>query len=133
MGKPTGFKEFPRRAVPYREPLLRIKDSSDIIRVEFQHFADIVKTKKPIFIPVKDPLRRFREDPFSASSFARTILQVAVNRIFQHGCDQSYLRCMSGIAPVDMEILVDNDNIGLTEKISCLFSTEEIFCDLLMH
>ncbi|MBI2481367.1 MAG: glutamate synthase subunit beta, partial [Planctomycetia bacterium] len=29
MGKPTGFKEHPRRAVPYREPLVRIKDCMD--------------------------------------------------------------------------------------------------------
>ena len=109
------------------------KDSSDVTRVEFQHFANIVKTKKPIFIPVKDPFRGFREDPLSASRFGRTILEIAVNRILQHGCDQSYLRCMSGIAPVDMEILVDNDNVGLTEEISCLFSTEEIFRDVFTH
>src|SRR6187399_3571773 len=30
MGKPTGFKEFPRRAVPYRDPLLRIADFGEI-------------------------------------------------------------------------------------------------------
>src|SRR5437867_8863052 len=30
MGKPTGFKEFPRRAVPYRDPLLRIQDFGEI-------------------------------------------------------------------------------------------------------
>ncbi len=30
MGKPTGFKEHPRRAVPYREPLVRIKDFGEI-------------------------------------------------------------------------------------------------------
>src|SRR6186997_2235911 len=30
MGKPTGFKEFPRRAVPYREPLLRLADFGEI-------------------------------------------------------------------------------------------------------
>jgi len=30
MGKPTGFKEFPRRAVPYREPLKRIEDFAEI-------------------------------------------------------------------------------------------------------
>ena len=27
MGKPTGFKEIPRKAVPYREPLVRLEDS----------------------------------------------------------------------------------------------------------
>ena len=30
MGKPTGFKEFPRRVVPYRDPLLRILDFGEI-------------------------------------------------------------------------------------------------------
>src|SRR4051812_27882987 len=30
MGKPTGFKEFPRKAVPYRDPLLRIADFGEI-------------------------------------------------------------------------------------------------------
>ena len=30
MGKPTGFKEYPRQAVPYREPLVRISDFKEI-------------------------------------------------------------------------------------------------------
>ncbi len=30
MGKPTGFKEFQRKAVPYRDPLLRISDFAEI-------------------------------------------------------------------------------------------------------
>ena len=30
MGKPTGFKEFPRQAVPYRDELVRIKDFGEI-------------------------------------------------------------------------------------------------------
>ncbi len=30
MGKPTGFKEFPRHPVPYREPLVRINDFKEI-------------------------------------------------------------------------------------------------------
>lgn len=30
MGKPTGFKEHPRKAVPYRGPLVRIKDFGEI-------------------------------------------------------------------------------------------------------
>ena len=30
MGKPTGFKEYPRKVVPYREPLLRIQDFGEI-------------------------------------------------------------------------------------------------------
>jgi glutamate synthase (NADPH/NADH) small chain len=30
MGKPTGFKEFPRKAVPYREPLQRLEDYEEI-------------------------------------------------------------------------------------------------------
>jgi len=30
MGKPTGFKEYPRRTVPYREPLVRISDFNEI-------------------------------------------------------------------------------------------------------
>ena len=30
MGKPTGFKEFPRHPVPYREPLVRIGDFQEI-------------------------------------------------------------------------------------------------------
>ncbi|HUE70639.1 MAG TPA: glutamate synthase subunit beta [Pirellulaceae bacterium] len=30
MGKPTGFKEYPRKVVPYREPLLRIEDFGEI-------------------------------------------------------------------------------------------------------
>ena len=30
MGKPTGFKEFPRQAVPYRNELVRIKDFGEI-------------------------------------------------------------------------------------------------------
>jgi NAD(P)H-dependent glutamate synthase small subunit len=30
MGKPTGFKEFQRRSVPYRDPLLRILDYGEI-------------------------------------------------------------------------------------------------------
>ena len=30
MGKPTGFKEFPREKVPYREPLVRIGDYGEI-------------------------------------------------------------------------------------------------------
>jgi NAD(P)H-dependent glutamate synthase small subunit len=30
MGKPTGFKEFPRKAVPYREPLQRLGDYGEI-------------------------------------------------------------------------------------------------------
>ncbi len=30
MGKPTGFKEFPRKAVPYRDPMLRLADYGEI-------------------------------------------------------------------------------------------------------
>jgi len=30
MGKPTGFKEFPRRPVPYRDPLERVADFGEI-------------------------------------------------------------------------------------------------------
>ena len=30
MGKPTGFKEFPRKAVPYRLPLVRLADYGEI-------------------------------------------------------------------------------------------------------
>src|SRR5689334_17776730 len=30
MGKPTGFKEFPRKAVPYRDPLARLGDFGEI-------------------------------------------------------------------------------------------------------
>ena len=30
MGKPTGFKEFPRKAVPYRLPLVRIGDFGEV-------------------------------------------------------------------------------------------------------
>jgi NAD(P)H-dependent glutamate synthase small subunit len=30
MGKPTGFKEFPRKPVPYREPLARLNDYGEI-------------------------------------------------------------------------------------------------------
>src|SRR5918994_2004743 len=30
MGKPTGFKEFPRKAVPYRDPLGRLGDFQEI-------------------------------------------------------------------------------------------------------
>src|SRR5438105_15753529 len=30
MGKPTGFKEFERQAVPYRDPLERVKDFLEI-------------------------------------------------------------------------------------------------------
>ena len=30
MGKPTGFKEFPRKTVPYRAPLTRLEDFLEI-------------------------------------------------------------------------------------------------------
>src|SRR5688572_1523873 len=30
MGKPTGFKEYPRQPVPYREPLVRLNDFYEI-------------------------------------------------------------------------------------------------------
>ena len=30
MGKPTGFKEFPRQTVPYRDPLMRLEDFNEI-------------------------------------------------------------------------------------------------------
>ncbi len=30
MGKPTGFKEYPRKAVPYRPPLVRVEDFKEI-------------------------------------------------------------------------------------------------------
>lgn len=30
MGKPTGFKEFPRKTVPYRAPLVRLEDFGEI-------------------------------------------------------------------------------------------------------
>ena len=30
MGKPTGFKEYPRKAVPYRAELVRIQDFHEI-------------------------------------------------------------------------------------------------------
>jgi NAD(P)H-dependent glutamate synthase small subunit len=30
MGKPTGFKEFPRKTVPYRDPLARLQDFNEI-------------------------------------------------------------------------------------------------------
>ena len=30
MGKPTGFKEFPRKVVGYREPLVRLNDYYEI-------------------------------------------------------------------------------------------------------
>ncbi|MDX1947952.1 MAG: glutamate synthase subunit beta [Pirellulaceae bacterium] len=30
MGKPTGFKEFPRKPVPYRDPLVRLQDFGEI-------------------------------------------------------------------------------------------------------
>lgn len=38
MGKPTGFKEYPRQAVPYRDPKLRILDFNEIYTgAEDQH------------------------------------------------------------------------------------------------
>ena len=30
MGKPTGFKEFERQTVPYRDPLERVQDFLEI-------------------------------------------------------------------------------------------------------
>jgi NAD(P)H-dependent glutamate synthase small subunit len=30
MGKPTGFKEFPRKVVPYRDPIVRLSDYAEI-------------------------------------------------------------------------------------------------------
>ena len=39
---------------------------------------------------------------------------------------------MGRITPVDMEVLVDNDDVGLPEQISCLLPTEEIFCHLII-
>ncbi len=30
MGKPTGFKEYPRQKVPYRDPLERLQDFREI-------------------------------------------------------------------------------------------------------
>ncbi len=40
MGKPTGFKEFPRQTVPYQDPLLRILDFNEFTRqVPQQHLA----------------------------------------------------------------------------------------------
>jgi NAD(P)H-dependent glutamate synthase small subunit len=30
MGKPTGFKEFPRKSVPYRDPIVRLTDYAEI-------------------------------------------------------------------------------------------------------
>src|SRR5438105_14647463 len=30
MGKPTGFKEFPRKTVPYRDPIARVGDCLEI-------------------------------------------------------------------------------------------------------
>jgi hypothetical protein len=63
------------------------KNPSNVVRVELQHFTNIIKTKKPVIILAKDPLGRFRENPFAASSFSRVILEITVDGVFQHGRD----------------------------------------------
>lgn len=41
MGKPTGFKEFPREVVPYRDPLARLEDFEEIFTVPVvEHLAN---------------------------------------------------------------------------------------------
>jgi len=30
MGKPTGFKEYPRKSVPYRPSIIRVEDFKEI-------------------------------------------------------------------------------------------------------
>ncbi len=68
------------------------EDSSNVVRVEFQHFTNIVKAKNPIFIVIKNPLGRLGEDSFSAPGLGGAILEIAVDRILEHGCDQFYFR-----------------------------------------
>ena len=41
MGKPTGFKEFPRQTVPYRLPLVRIEDYDEIFTEPDQEHLQI--------------------------------------------------------------------------------------------
>src|SRR5262245_27341442 len=110
-----------------------LDDAPNVIRVEFQHFTDVIEAKEPIVILVQDPLGRLGEDSFSASTFCRTVLEVTIDCVLKHRRDQFYLRRMSGTTSIHMEILMDDDDVGLSEQISCLFPTEEIFCDLFMH
>src|SRR5262249_46738768 len=100
-----------------QQALLRalLNDPPHVIRVEFQHFADIIEAEEPIIIPVQDPLGGLREDSFSPSTFGRMVLQVTIDCVLEHRRDQFYLRRMSGTAAIDMEIFMDDDDVGLSE------------------
>ena len=43
MGKPTGFKEFPRETVPYRDPVERVNDYEEI-------FTDFLGVRRVIWL-----------------------------------------------------------------------------------
>ena len=44
MGKPTGFKEFDRKKVPWRLPVVRINDYDEIYT---EHKVDQLQTQAP--------------------------------------------------------------------------------------
>jgi hypothetical protein len=92
-----------------------LDDPPNVIRVEFQHFTDIIEAEEPVVIAVEYPLGRLDEDSLSASSFCRAVLEITIDCILEHRRDQFYLRRMSGAAAIDMELLMDNDEIGLPE------------------
>ena len=52
MGKPTGFKEFPRETVPYRDPVERASD-----------FLEIFLTRSPISLIVQPRACSIGPDP----------------------------------------------------------------------
>src|SRR5262245_61434144 len=100
-----------------QQALLRalLNDPSHVIRVEFQHFTDVIEAKEPIVILVQDPLGGLREDSFSPSTFGCIVLQVTIDCVLEHRRDQLYLWRMSATAAIHMEILMDNDDVGLPE------------------
>jgi hypothetical protein len=92
-----------------------LQHSPDVTGIEFQHFADTFKPKNPIFIAVKNPLRRFPENSFAGPVFCTTILEIAVDRILKDGGDKFYFWCMGVRAPVDMKIIMDGQDVGLVK------------------
>ena len=63
MGKPTGFKEFPRKTVPYRDPLARLEDFNEIYTEPPEETPTPEPTPTPSPTPTPTPTPPFVPQP----------------------------------------------------------------------
>ena len=96
MGKPTGFKEYPRKAVAYRDPMVRVNDFGEIAyhgKIEVEgNDLDIQELR---------------------AVFTQAGLLVKVGDTLPDGTIVGYIDETGGVAINDFDVALDTDDNGV--------------------